>query len=179
MADHHEYCGRIGGPVELSANGICPECGWSEQRQAEREALRWPITPAQMAELESLGFEPGSGNPVAWLVGRAQAGRIARTEADRGAAEVDRLRKLIPAVDPEWQNGYMGGHCRYYTNFVDTDEDPIPALHVFRHIDRWRWTIQNADGKPLLDWRYDLGADTEHEAKAEAEKAARDLGLPV
>jgi len=25
---HAQYCGRVGGGVDLDAGGVCPECGW-------------------------------------------------------------------------------------------------------------------------------------------------------
>lgn len=165
-------------------------------------ALRVSLTPADLARMEALGFVPGSGNPVGWLIGRAEqdAAVLAdyRDEHERAwaalpgdatgdlaeaigrlypglRAEIARLRALVPGVWTEWDRPDRGAYDGSFRKY-DMIESQT-ALEVFHHLDHWMFNIYTPSGVCIRGWTWDDRRSTREEAEAACEQAARTLGV--
>jgi hypothetical protein len=125
-------------------------------------ALRWPVSPAVMRQIEEAGFEPGSMNPIAWMMGE-----IARLRA-RAA--------LVPGVEAEWTMQW-GRPTRSYVLGCDTNHT---AMWIWRGSRDWMpmdvygWAVFGPGAGSSLAHGDAPSMDA---AKAAAEEAARRLGV--
>lgn len=162
------------------------------------EATRWPISPAVLRQIESLGFVPGSGNPVSWMVARLQqdatllddyrtehaaawaalpgdatgdlAEAIGKVLAAK-EAEIAKLRALVPGVEAEWRPA----SCGEIRMWVSSEGDEIDtAMWVYPAFSGgFAWWVYPPKGRALASGSAAVRSD----AIRDCEAAARALGV--
>ena len=129
------------------------------------------IPPALMRRIEALGFTPGSGEPVGWLLGYVESMAAllttARKERDELAATLANERGEGAPPEPGWTARRRGGEARWVLH----NERPGRVLDVVRQmgeaprtiVSHWWDREVNADGTVVA---------THAEGEAETMRAA-------
>jgi hypothetical protein len=75
MKDRHledpAWCGRIGGPVTLSATGVCPECGWRKPGPLHHHGLTPTFSRQQVLGLVEQRLESADSPEAVALLASA------------------------------------------------------------------------------------------------------------